>query len=256
MVRGVIFDMGGTILDYGGAGGWRRAWQMASDNVYAILAPAGVQVEPAVLSATMMSVEMRLWNGALAGDGAPTIAQELHETFLELEIPLDPVLLAASAEAYGRGLQQACEVYSDSESTLQDLRSKGMKIGLISNTVVPGTVHIHDLRRFGLLPYLDDLIFSSDARMWKPDPAIFRRSMANLRLGPDDCVFVGDRMIDDVWGAQRAKMRGILKYRDSADQDYVEGKRRGIEPDATIHNLAELTPLLVSLNGRLPARRS
>jgi putative hydrolase of the HAD superfamily len=255
LVDGVIFDMGGTVLDYGGPAGWRAAWRSACEQVQAALARAGHDVSIDRLAREMMIVEERLWRGALAGDGAPTIAQEIRETLEVLGFPASADLLSSLADAYGRGLQMTCEAYPDSVATLATLKTTGVRIGLISNTVVPGSVHLHDLRRFGLLDYLDDAIFSSDAGLWKPNPAIFELSMSRLGLTAGACVFVGDRMIDDVWGAQRAGLRGILKHRDMPEQDYDEGKRRGIVPDAMIRDLAELPALLASLDGRRPLRK-
>jgi putative hydrolase of the HAD superfamily len=256
VVGGVIFDMGGTILDYGGKTGWRHAWRSACEHVHRALADADHFVEPNRLSDEMMRVEERLWGDALRGVSAPTISQEMRETFSALGLPLDDRLVASAGDAYGRGLQATCEVYVDSADTLAALKASGVKLGLVSNTVVPGSVHVHDLQRFGLMRYLDDVIFSSDAGLWKPDPGIFRLSMSRLGLTADDCVFVGDRMIDDVWGAQRAGLRAILKYRDLPEQDYAEGSTRGIMPDATIRHLAELPALIKSLDGRTPRGRA
>lgn len=250
MILGAIFDMGGTLLDYGGARGWRHAWRSACVAVHTALRVAGHSLDFDLVCDTLRAVEDRLWFDAIAGTGSTTLDVELAEVLASLGIEPTATLIGNARDAYGRGLQSTCEVYDDSVSTLVALRAAGLRIGLISNTIVPGSVHVHDLERFGLLPLFDDLLFSADAGLWKPDPAVFQLSLRNLGLRADEAVFVGDRMIDDVWGAQRAGLMGVLKVRDLPDQDYAEGGRRGIRPDATIHRLAELPALLPRLEGQ------
>jgi len=60
-------------------------------------------------------------------------------------------------------------------------------------------------------------------------------------LRPAAAVHVGDRIVDDVRGAQTAGMQGVLKWHPRrADVP-------GIEPDARIATLSELPGLLAKL---------
>ena len=55
---------------------------------------------------------------------------------------------------------------------------------------------------------------------------------------PARCVYVGDRLFDDVWGAQQAGMRAVhipLSTIPPGQVGHTEGK-----PDAVVHALSEL----------------
>ncbi|XP_055353615.1 phospholysine phosphohistidine inorganic pyrophosphate phosphatase-like [Paramacrobiotus metropolitanus] len=72
----------------------------------------------------------------------------------------------------------------------------------------------------------------------KPDPRFFQMALDSLGLEADAVVMVGDDVRNDVNGAQRVGMRGVLvktgKYR-TGDEEH--GERR---PDAVMENLLEV----------------
>jgi len=55
---------------------------------------------------------------------------------------------------------------------------------------------------------------------------------------PGRCVYVGDRLYDDVWGAQQAGMRAVHVPHSRIPTEQV-GHTEG-EPDATVERLADL----------------
>jgi putative hydrolase of the HAD superfamily len=59
---------------------------------------------------------------------------------------------------------------------------------------------------------------------------------------PGRCVYVGDRLFDDVWGAQNAGMRAI-HIPHSAIPDSQRGHSEG-EPDAVVQSLAEVADVV------------
>jgi putative hydrolase of the HAD superfamily len=65
---------------------------------------------------------------------------------------------------------------------------------------------------------------------------------------PAACVYVGDRLFDDVWGARNAGLRAIhipLSTIPTAQLGHSEGT-----PDATVTSLAEIPAVVRSLGGR------
>jgi putative hydrolase of the HAD superfamily len=68
----------------------------------------------------------------------------------------------------------------------------------------------------------------------KPHPSAFRAALDSVGVDePGRAVFVGDRAYDDVFGAQRAGLRGVLR-----PHGMVPGY--DVEPDAVIGPLDEL----------------
>ena len=120
------------------------------------------------------------------------------------------------------------------EEILGYLKKQGLKIGIVSNTIFPERFHLSELKRFRLYPYLDFHVFSSTVSVRKPHPRIFQQALDNLMVDASQAVFVGDRLVEDVGGAQQAGMKGILKYHEG--RDYTAP----IIPDVQINELNEL----------------
>ena len=63
---------------------------------------------------------------------------------------------------------------------------------------------------------------------------------------PSRCLFVGDRLFDDVWGAQNVGMRAAHVPHSAIPGEQI-GHTEGT-PDATVHRLAELPGLITTWN--------
>ncbi len=102
----------------------------------------------------------------------------------------------------GFGLE---DFYPDAVPCLRTLKASGYRIGLVGNT----TEQIEDTLRTLDLPA--DVIGSS-AR-WgieKPSPAFFERVVRESGFAPDEVVYVGDRLDNDVLPAVDAGMVGVF----------------------------------------------
>jgi putative hydrolase of the HAD superfamily len=91
------------------------------------------------------------------------------------------------------------EIYEDAVPVLGELRGRGLKLGLVSNTG-------RDLDAFVTHHHLDvDAAIGSGAfGRTKPHPAIFRAVLERIGVEPEDAAMVGDSIEDDVDGAHAA----------------------------------------------------
>jgi len=89
----------------------------------------------------------------------------------------------------------------------------GLRTGVVlSSTAWPAAWHEYFLQRDGALDCFDACVWSSDLAWTKPNPEAFLAAMA--AVGADDpsrCVYVGDRMFDDVTGAKAVGMRAVFR---------------------------------------------
>jgi HAD superfamily hydrolase (TIGR01549 family) len=110
------------------------------------------------------------------------------------------------------------ELYEDALPVLDELRAKGVKIGLVSNTG-------RDLAAFVEHHGLEvDVALSSGAHgKVKPDPSIFRAALERIGVRPDEAAMVGDSPEDDVDGARAIGMRALLVDREDRYPEY-EGR--------------------------------
>jgi HAD superfamily hydrolase (TIGR01549 family) len=106
------------------------------------------------------------------------------------------------------------ELYEDVLPTLDDLRRRGLRIGLVSNTA-------RDLDAFVRHHVLDvDAAISSRAHgRVKPHASIFQAALRLLDAAPAEAAMVGDTPEDDVHGARALGMRAFLLDRDGRFPD-------------------------------------
>jgi putative hydrolase of the HAD superfamily len=98
--------------------------------------------------------------------------------------------------------------------TLVELRRRGIRVGLVSNSaeevalVWPGSA---------FAPLFDVAIFSATAGWMKPDRRIYERACAELGVEPSGCLFVGDGANDELRGAQDVGMTPVLIHSEGVD---------------------------------------
>jgi putative hydrolase of the HAD superfamily len=98
-------------------------------------------------------------------------------------------------------------LYDDVVPALNDLKGKGLVLGLISNVE-------HDinptLNELGLTSRLDVIVTSQESGFVKPRPEIFQEALRRAQVQPAEAVYVGDQYQIDVIGARGAGIKGIL----------------------------------------------
>jgi putative hydrolase of the HAD superfamily len=222
-VEAVIFDWGGTLtpwhtIDHEAL--WRQvcalhfAEEMAERNANAIRA-----------------AEWELWRVAERDHRSAT----MDHVFERAGVAPTAAFLASYALAW----EPHTLTDPDVPGLFRRLRAAGVKIGVLSNTMWPRSMHEQVFIRDGVLELIDGAVYSSEIEWTKPHPEAFRAAMAAVGVtDPAACVFVGDRPYDDVFGAKRAGMRAVL-VPNSDVPSWPEA-----EPDAVIGRLADLAPLI------------
>ncbi len=239
----VTFDLGGTLVEYENVL-WEELEAAAWRNVHRHLAARGQFPGTADdFTQAMMEASAGFWRRAEQTQQSARLHEVFHQGLARLGLPApNPDDFVELAEHFHAGTIDLVSVYDDALPTLLELKRRGLKLGLISNTLWPGALHTRDLRRFGLDELFDVLTYSSEHPHTKPHPSIFWETLRRLGdIPPERAAHVGDRIVDDVQGAQRAGMKGILKAHPRRVP--VEG----IKPDARIERLAELPDVLERL---------
>ena len=92
---------------------------------------------------------------------------------------------------------------------LDALRERGLAVGLVSNLFDPPQLMRQLFAEIGLLARLDALAVSAEVGKRKPSPAIFEAALAQAGVSAAEAVMVGDRLREDVAGAQAVGMSAI-----------------------------------------------
>lgn len=124
------------------------------------------------------------------------------------------------------------EVFSDSNSTLKSCTALGLKQGVVSNfdRRLEGI-----LRGCGLLTHFSFLVTSEDARVAKPDPAIFSQALERCGVPASSVVHVGDHYVKDYLTSRSLGIRGYLLNRKDGQKTHLD-----IPPEHILQSLDEL----------------
>ncbi len=120
-------------------------------------------------------------------------------------------------------------VYRDTVPTLEVLRERGYKLGVITSG--PEYQRLK-LELTGLRGYFDAVITRDDVGSIKPDPKMFLHAAVRLDIRPEEAVMVGDSLEQDVYGAKNVGMKAVWINREG-----IEGYHLA---DAEIRNLTSL----------------
>ncbi len=163
------------------------------------------------------------------------VMQVASDLFDRLGIPYDDRLVDDFFDAYYKPVADQLYVFDDAVATLSTLKEKCPVMGLISNTVFPERAHLLELERFGLAGFFDFTIFSSSFGLRKPHRDIFLKAANLAGQAPAECVYIGDRYMEDIQGPYGVGMPAILKVKPG--REYPEEMP---EVEHQIHTLSEL----------------
>jgi HAD superfamily hydrolase (TIGR01662 family) len=133
--------------------------------------------------------------------------------------------------------QHVPQLEEGAKECLAKLRRKGVKLGLLSNTILSSDSIKLALRTFGILEGLDTVVCSSEVGYRKPNRLIFQSAIRRLESEPEECVMVGDDLKADIAGAAACGMKTVW---------YNPGDSSGLEikPDYVISSLRWLPGVL------------
>ncbi|MEV5571544.1 HAD-IA family hydrolase [Spirillospora sp. NPDC052269] len=220
-VKAVIFDWGGTLTpwhDIDIARMWREVCATGLDPDLA-----------ADAAARLHAAEDELWRRGRDEHRSAT----LDEVFATAGVDPSETLLTAIYELWAPHTL----IDPAAPGLLRELRARGVKVGVLSNTMWTRDWHERIFARDDVLGLLDGAVYSSEIPWTKPHAEAFRAAMTAIDVDdPSTCVFVGDRPFDDIHGAKSAGMRAALMPNSTVPTWRTE-------PDAVLHGgLADLLP--------------
>jgi putative hydrolase of the HAD superfamily len=229
-IEAVLFDWGGTLAT------WHDI------DLYAVWRSVAELIDDAradELAARLVEAESSMW--------LRSRDEHLSSTLEDVCLLADVVMTPAALAEYERQWHPHTELEPDAVQTLRDIRDRGLKIGVLSNTIWSRRRHEEIFARDGVLELLDGAVYTSEIPYTKPHPEAFLTAMKAVEVSdPARCLFVGDRLFDDVWGAQNVGMRAAHIPHSAIPVEQV-GHTEGT-PDATVHRLSELPDLIDSWN--------
>ena len=233
-LKAILFDMGSTLLEFENYT-WEVLGRNCAENSYRFLQGKGLKLPQFEEFGLLLRDEFIKARAEVEENLKEfKFEQVAGNVFHQLDLSASDGFYHRFVEVYYKPVTEQITLIDGAEEILRHFKKQGLKIGIISNTIFPERFHLSELKRFGLYPYLDFHIFSSTIGVRKPHPRIFQQALDDLTVLATQAVFVGDRLLEDVGGAQQVGMKGILKYHEG--RDYTAP----IIPDAQIKELNEL----------------
>jgi HAD superfamily hydrolase (TIGR01509 family) len=241
MLRAVVFDMDDTLIDWSERGGnWAELHKKHLRPMHDHLRSMGHAVPNLEEFARLYRDQTVLaWQQAAPPEWDSPRQIEIIGKMLEaINIEVKAVDLERLQRLFDWQAVPGVRVFKDAVYVLRTLREAGLRTGLVTNAAFPMWMRDTELRSLGLLEYLDVRLTAADVGKLKPHPHPFKEALRRLGVEPGEAIFVGDRLHDDVLGAQGVGMRAVWVRRGTAQSN------GSVRPNATIDTLSDLLKIL------------
>ncbi len=248
MIKAILFDVHGTIIDKGKD--QDKVLTSARKNVVSFLNQQGYEVTD--------SGYYQVWLHNLKKHRQEW--EELNEVSFydwyrgilsDLKIDrCDEKFIDEMSEQWIAGFSASTTEISPAKEVLTKLKNKFL-LGVVSNSLGKNTRV--DLTVTGFIDLFDTIITSSEVGKRKPHPFIFEFALKRLEVKPAEAIFVGDDIYEDIYGAKQVGMKTILianqdplKYLSNSERADVLAKAKieNYKPDARIDTMGKLAELL------------
>jgi putative hydrolase of the HAD superfamily len=225
-IRAVVFDWGGTLS---------RFAEVDLEDMWTLAARHFDPSRTDEIRKHLLAVENATFARTQTDCRSATLRQILEQASDELGLDVTEAVLEEAGTHYLDSWTPHIVHDDATKAVLHELKhERGHRTALLSNTHWPRTFHEHFLERDGLADLLDARLYTSELTHMKPHPSVFEAALDAIGVDdPATAVFVGDRLHDDVFGAQQAGLRAVW-----IRNDFVP--RFDVEPDAIIDELREL----------------
>lgn len=213
MVKGVIFDLDGTILDSIDA-----LWRAFNAGVTTF------KLEP-VAKERLLSLMNRGTN----------LAEILGEIYPELRAEsasdtVGSIMTEIKRDYLARGKEEV--TFSSGALELFDLlRARGLRIGVVTSRNSPPERLWHELERRQIAQFIDTVVTAVESRR-KPAPDPIIECLKRLELLAEECIFVGDSQAD-VRAGKAARVRTVAVVTGVGTRRELEAE----SPDFVFDNL-------------------
>jgi len=222
MVKGVLFDLDGTLFDRD------SAVRAACAAQYRAFEGVLGGIEPERYVARLVELD----------DHGHADKRTVFGTLVR-ELGLDSALGDTLAGHFREVYPTVGAPFPDALSTLRELRERGFAIGLVTNG--GAEAQAAKVRRLGLEPFLDATLISEREGLRKPDHRLFELALSRIGVAAEHAWHVGDHPMADVAGAHAAGITAVWRYVPYWPEPACQA--------FTIHQLSELLPLLAKANG-------
>ena len=234
-MKAIFFDLDGTLCDSD------TAWHIATKETFQLLRTHEPDVSETVMTKAWEKVHQHLFQRLEAGKCTMAAVRDarFQGLFKELGLPVGEITEQLNAFLSSRYLT-SLTLYED-VSVLEKLNA--FHLGIITNGAHDNHTdsQLSKVRYLGLRDRIQSLTISDEVGVRKPRGEIFKVACECAGVLPEEALFVGDSIENDIVGANRAGMTSVFINRHS---DILLPKIEDERPDYIISNLHDVLSCL------------
>ncbi|MDM5195822.1 HAD family hydrolase [Bacillus hominis] len=192
MIRAVLFDLDGTLLDR------RQSLVRFIRDQYDRFASHLIKVEKSEYCSRFLELD----------NNGYTWKDKVYATLL-CEYNITTLTQEQLLHDYTTNFQHHCIPFPNMHELLQRLTQQNIKIGIITNGFTD--FQMHNLRALNIHTYTNTILVSEAEGIKKPHPEIFERALQKLNVKAKECLYVGDHPENDVLGSEQVGILGVWK---------------------------------------------
>ncbi len=239
-VRGIAFDVNGTLVDIHTDDGCEQAFRAAGH----FLTYQGIDLRRhhlrdlyfQILKAQQRSSDeeypefdaVEIWRTIISEHMTDYTRRLSPESLAQM-----PLFLAVMC----RGIERhRLRLYPHVREVLELLRTH-FPLALVTDA--QSAFARGELHKVGLLDYFDPIIVSGDFGFRKPDRRLFEFALDAMGVAPEHAVYIGNDMHRDIFGARQVGITTVMFESDQGTREYL-----GCRPDFRITDLRQLLEIL------------
>ena len=241
-IKAILFDLGGTLITYH-VDPFVELEKKISNEIEKLLCQNGYKISENFYF--MLKTKLwKEWKQKFGKTGTEFRLEEfLYHLLHELGIQKNDVkkLIPSIVEIIYKHDLKNIVLKPDAREVLKELKKLQFKLGIISNSSYSHH-HIEDiLKHLKISSYFSIVLVSSQEKVAKPHPEIFKKALDVLGISAQEAVFVGNDLYSDIEGAKKA---GIIPILIAEGQQNVKALIRKYPDIIIVQQLTEIPKIL------------
>jgi putative hydrolase of the HAD superfamily len=248
-IKAVLFDLGETLLYFGEvdtAALFREGARLSYDYLKSQDETIGGFRHYQLRS--LISLRVHRWLSSVNGKDFDALTV-LKKIGTKKGIKLSEQQWQHCAWLWYEPLSRVGRIEPDTIETLSELRARGLKLGIVSNTFISASSLEKHLEQLGILDFFGVRLFSCQFDFRKPSSKIFKVAADRIGEMLGNILFVGDRIDKDIIPAVKSGMHAVLKAA------YTNAGKKPPKGVCKIDRLCELPALIEKINAAATQER-
>ena len=192
MIRAVLFDLDGTLLDR------RQSLEQFIRDQYNRFAFHLINIEKFEYCSRFLELD----------NNGYTWKDKVYSTLL-CEYNITTLTPEQLLHDYITNFRHHCIPFPNMHELLQQLKQLNIKIGIITNGFTE--FQMSNLQALNIHTYTNTILVSEAEGIKKPHPEIFERALQKLNVKAEECLYVGDHPENDALGSEQVGILGVWK---------------------------------------------